>query len=165
MVDMSAITGLAASLTAAVNITKAMKDFHDANLIQTQVYQLTGEIMNAQQAALAAMMAQNELINRVRELEAEKAKLQAWETEKQRYRFKDFGGHTFAWELKPEAATADNPVHLICPTCFEQRRKSPLQFQYKAYGQDKYHCYPCDVTFDLGIRQPHTPRSSGSSIL
>ena len=53
MVDMSAIAGLAQALTAAVNITKAMKDFHDANLIQTQVYQLTSEIMSAQQAALA----------------------------------------------------------------------------------------------------------------
>jgi hypothetical protein len=60
MVDMGAISGLATSLTAAVNITKAMKDFHDANLIQTQVYQLTNEIMSAQQAALAAMAAQNE---------------------------------------------------------------------------------------------------------
>jgi hypothetical protein len=41
MVDMAAIAGFAASIRAAVEITKAMKDVHDANALQTKTFELT----------------------------------------------------------------------------------------------------------------------------
>jgi len=47
MVDLTAITGMATSIRAAIEITKAMKDVHDANLIQTKTFELTREIMAA----------------------------------------------------------------------------------------------------------------------
>src|SRR5262249_57834528 len=159
MVDMSAIAGLAQALTAAVNITKAMKDFHDANLIQTQVYQLTGEIMSAQQAALAALQAQNDLINRVRELEDEKAELEAWNAQKERYQLKDYGGGTFAYELKQESAQGE-PIHRICPKCYGEGHAALLQFPTRdAFLRDVYRC--ARVVFSLGPRQrwgTKTPR-------
>jgi hypothetical protein len=43
MVDMTAIMGLTTSLRAIVDITKAMKDVHDANLIQSKIFELTRE--------------------------------------------------------------------------------------------------------------------------
>jgi hypothetical protein len=164
MVDMGAITGMAASLRAAAEITTAMIGLRDAAKLQGKVIELQQVILAAQSSGLAAQSDQFALMEQVRELEAEKAKLQAWETEKQRYALKDFGGHTFAWELKPEAANGE-PIHLLCPTCFEQGRKSILQFEFRAYGQNKYMCVPCETTFTLGVRQPHTSHSSGSSIL
>jgi hypothetical protein len=91
MVDMAAITGLATSIRAAVEITRAMKDIHDANLIQTKTFELTREILAAQSYAMEAVAAQSALLNRVRELEEEKAKLEAWNTEKQRYKLTELG--------------------------------------------------------------------------
>src|SRR5262249_59437586 len=107
--------------------TKAMKDFHDANLIQTQVYQLTSEIMSAQQAALAALQAQNDLVNRVRELEDEKAKLEGWNAQKERYQLKDYGGSTVAYELKQKSAQSE-PIPRTCPKSLGEGPAAILQF-------------------------------------
>jgi hypothetical protein len=91
MVDMAAVAGLMTSLRSIVEITKAMKDVSDANMIQTKVFELTREIMAAQACALEAQTAQSELLNRVRDLETEITKLEAWNAEKQRYKLTDLG--------------------------------------------------------------------------
>jgi P2-related tail formation protein len=87
MVDLAAIAGLVTSVRSAVEITKAMKDVNDANIIQTKVFELTREILATQGYALEAQAAQSELLRRVRELEEEKTKLEAWTAEKGRYDF------------------------------------------------------------------------------
>gem|GEM_PF-5315355 len=48
-----------------------------------------------------------------------------------RYRLNDFGGGTFARELKDDEVTEDEPKHLACPHCLEMKRKSILQCQGK----------------------------------
>ena len=70
MVDMAAVVGFAQSIRAALDITKAMKDVNDANVIQTKTFELTREIMAAQSYAMEAVAAQSALIDRIRELEA-----------------------------------------------------------------------------------------------
>ena len=77
MVDLSALAGFASSMNAVVNITKAMKDVHDANVIQTKVFELTREIMSAQTCAMAAQAEQAALLQRVRDLEEEKGTRQS----------------------------------------------------------------------------------------
>jgi hypothetical protein len=44
MVDMSAIVSVVASLNSVVQIAKAMEDVHNANVVQTKVFELTSEI-------------------------------------------------------------------------------------------------------------------------
>ena len=77
-----------------------------------------------------------------------------WETEKQRYKLKDFGENTFAYELKPEAAN-DEPEHLICPQCYQTGRKSILQFEgrHDLSKLAMYRCYSCRTQLHLGIRR------------
>jgi hypothetical protein len=101
VVDMSAITGLATSIRAVVEITKAMKDVHDANVLQTKTFELTREILSAQIYAMEAVAAQSALLDRVRHLEEEKAKLEAWEAEKQRYELANPERGFYAYILKP----------------------------------------------------------------
>jgi hypothetical protein len=66
------------------------------------------------------------LIQRVGELEKEVARLEAWETEKQRYKLVDLGDGAFAYALK-EGMSAGEPDHKICATCYAERRRSVLQ--------------------------------------
>lgn len=96
MVDMSAIASMATSLRAAVEITKAMKDVRDANLLQTKVFELTREILSAQASALEANVAQSSLLECIRNLEAEIAKLETWSREKERYQLAEVGIGVFA---------------------------------------------------------------------
>jgi hypothetical protein len=89
------------------------------------------------------------------------ARFEKWETEEQRYQLKDFGGNTFAYELKPEAAQGE-PPHIICPNCYQKRQKSILQGRGKdALQRDMYHCPSCENEFNLGTRVP-PPRQRGT---
>ena len=75
----------------------------------------------------------------------------------QRYQLKDYGGNTFAWELKADAANSE-PIHRLCPACFSKRRKSILQFDlHTGASQDRYDCPACKAEFDFGIRRDRSP--------
>ena len=71
MVDMTAITAVAASLNAAKEITKAMIGLRDAALIQGKVIELNSTILDAQSSAFAANDERSALIEQVRDLEKE----------------------------------------------------------------------------------------------
>ena len=89
MVDMSMITGGLASLKAAKDIAEGLVSLRDTAKFQGAVVELQGKI-------LAAHADQFSLLERVRELEAKMAQLEAWEAEKKRYNLTDYGGGTFA---------------------------------------------------------------------
>jgi hypothetical protein len=126
MVDLSALAGLVSSMNAAVNITKAMKDVHDANIIQTKVFELTREIMSAQACAMQAQLAEATLLNRVRELEAEKSKLETWNTEKQRYELREVSTGVFAYVMKP-GMVQGQPSHMLYANCYDSGSRATLQ--------------------------------------
>jgi hypothetical protein len=143
MVDIAAITGLATSIRAAVEITKAMKDIHDANMIQTKTFELTREILAAQSYAMEAVATQSALLNRVRELEEEKAKLEAWNTEKTRYQLAEVGHGLTAYALK-EGMENREPLHHLCATCYNEGHKSILQTETRDPGRcEVMSCHRC----------------------
>jgi hypothetical protein len=114
MVEMSMITSGLASLKAAKDIAEGLVNLRDTAKFQGAVVELQGKI-------LAAHADQFALLERVRELETKVAEFEAWETEKKRYKLTDYGGGTFAYELKPEAAEGE-PLHRVCPSCCYQKR-------------------------------------------
>jgi hypothetical protein len=142
------------ALKTAFNMAQGLQDIHDAVARDRAVIELQKEI-------LAAQAAQSALIEQVRDLEKKVAGFETWDTEKKRYRLTDFGGNTFAYALKPEAAEGE-PPHRICPACYEKRQKSILQFDFRtAAGQDKYICPACKTAYEFGVRQQRTMRSPG----
>lgn len=161
MVDISAISGLMNSMNAVVNITKAMKDVHDANIIQTKVFELTREIMSAQACAIQAQMAQTELLERVRQLEEEKSKLEAWNAEKQRYELREVSTGVFAFTLKL-GMEQGQPSHMLCANCYDQGHASRLQAtQELRMGRMVHVCHRCKADYEMGAPVPPTPVESG----
>jgi hypothetical protein len=143
------IAGLGAIKTA-FDLAKGLKDIDDATRRNAAVIEL-------QEKILAAQAAQSALVEQVGELEKQVAGFEAWEAQKQRYQLKDFGGGTFAYELKAEE-TRGEPLHRICPSCYEKGRRSILQFgAQNGFSQDRYLCPACDNSFDFGFRRPPTP--------
>lgn len=148
MVDMTAIGVVATSLNTIVNITKAMKDVQDATLVQGKVFELQRAIINAQQSVFAANEERTALIERVRELEADIARLEAWETEKQRYELKALSTGSFAYALKADAHDSE-PPHYICQACYESCKKRILQIKPSGVAgkrlgiPDMYVCPEC----------------------
>jgi hypothetical protein len=143
------LAGLGA-LKTAFDLAKGLKDINDAATRNAAVIDL-------QERILAAQQAQSELVSHLQDLEKEVTAFEAWNVEKGRYQLKDFGGNTFAYELKPENAHGD-PPHRICPNCYEKRQRAILQFKFvNSNKQDHYQCSGCGSEFDFGYRHPSQP--------
>jgi hypothetical protein len=104
---------------AAFDIARGLKDINDATIRNSAIIELQDKILTAQAA-------QSELVDRVRELEDEVARLKNWEADKDNYRLVEVGPGAFAYVIKSEAQ-GSNPEYLICSTCFENGKRSVLQ--------------------------------------
>jgi hypothetical protein len=144
VVDVSAIAGLMSSLKAATDISKAMIDLRDGAMIQRKVIELQGVILAAQQSALSAQTDQFTMLERVRELEKEIARLRAWDAEKANYELKEISRGAFAYVLKPDAG-AGEPPHWLCTSCYQKSHKAVLQYDGRTDKNDEsiYKCPDC----------------------
>ena len=143
MPDMTAIAAALSSLKAAKDIAEAMIGLRDAAAFQGKLLEFQSKLIDANNAAFAAQDERSTMLERIRELEKEVAELKAWETEKQRYELKDVGHGVFAYMNKP-AVRGEEPPHWLCPTCFENGKKSHLQFSTQISGGGSvYRCAGC----------------------
>jgi hypothetical protein len=126
MVDMAAIAGAATALRSAYELSKAALGVRDEAMIRAKVIEMQAEISSALASAITAQTDQFAALDRVRELEKEVTELKAWDVEKSRYELKEVGPGAFARAVKPDARGSD-PMHYICPTCYERGKKTPLQ--------------------------------------
>ncbi|MFN7191784.1 MAG: hypothetical protein ACK5U4_10160 [Rhodospirillales bacterium] len=127
-----------AALKNAFDIAKAIKGMSDAATINAAVIDLQGQI-------LAAQADQFTLLEQKRALEEKVTKLETWNTEKQRYELKAIrdGAPVFAYALK-EATAAGEPLHFICPDCYQRAVKSILNEVIRAPGMCRVQiCQTC----------------------
>jgi len=143
MPDMGALAAALTSLKAAKDIAEAMVSLRDAAAFQEKRLEFQSKILDAQDAAFRANDERAALVEEVRALKAKITEMEAWEAEKERYELKPFGQRgTFAYALKPQAQ-AGEPPHWICPTCYEQRKKSILQFHGHYTVYNAHECPQC----------------------
>jgi hypothetical protein len=131
------IAGLGLFKTA-FDMAKGLKDISDATIRNAAVIELQEMILSAQQS-------QSTLIERVRELEKEMARMKNWETEKQRYDLKHISPSTqvLAYALKADMAGSE-PPHWICATCYEGGKKNILQPETRHPGRTYVMvCHSC----------------------
>jgi Zn finger protein HypA/HybF involved in hydrogenase expression len=107
------------ALQTALNLVKGMKNLDTAVAINSAVIELQENILSAQSAQAA-------LIERISTLEKEVAGFERWDAEKERYELKEIFPGSFARAIK-ENARGSEPAHLICTTCYEDRKKRVLQ--------------------------------------
>ena len=84
--------------------------------------------LEARVTTLEARLQADPLRERVHELEQQLMKAEDWAAEKERYTLHAVDSGAFAYVLKPGVETAD-PPHWLCQQCFQQQRKSILQFE------------------------------------
>lgn len=139
------ITAGITSVRAAMDIAKAMLQLRDLKLVAAKADELRlalsdvlGKLIDAQQAQMAQL-------EEIQALKAEAAKFGNWEAEKERYELKQIGDGAVARMLKP-SARGEEPPHWLCPTCFENRKKSYFQFSTRMHGSrgSVFRCKSCD---------------------
>ncbi|CAH0338934.1 hypothetical protein [Rhizobium sp. CECT 9324] len=152
MIDIALWSGVASGLKTAVDIGKTIKEINDLTVIRSKVIEMQDIILGAQSSAMAVQTQLFELIQENSELKAKVAAVDDWKATAARYQLKDYGEGTYAYELKEDAANGE-PPHKLCPVCFENDKRSLLQFQGKTVSkQHMYKCHSCGGDFYLGTR-------------
>ena len=129
MVDLSVIAGGVQGLEAAGNMAQAMVDIRDGEKMRQTVISLQQVILDAQSSAIRA---KTELVNMQQELNQTLIRLadyENWDKDAGRYKLADHGSSSYSYSLIPELSNGE-PHHLLCANCFQQRKKSILQFEY-----------------------------------
>lgn len=139
--DIGSIQAAIGGLQAAGDIAKSMIGLHDATVLKTKTIELQSAILAAQSSALSAQSEQFALVDRIRELEEEIRRMEAWDAEKQRYELTDIGNGQFTYSLK-EGMQPPEPPHSICANCYNQGQKSILQGSSKM-GRKSLICNRC----------------------
>jgi hypothetical protein len=151
--DFGQAAAVITSLKTVGEIATAMKDVKDATVFQTKAFELTREIMSAQQAAMSSMMAQQAMISEIADLKKQLADLEAWSKEKERYALVDHGCGTYTRSLKLNLANGE-PPHRLCPQCFENGTKGILQSHgIYGLGREKVECLKCGKEQWLGCEK------------
>ena len=136
-------------LKAAGETAQKLVEVRDAIKTGDMARELLAHILEAQQATLSAQAREAALTEEIGGLKARLIEFETWETEKQRYELAEYRPGTFAYAIK-EATRGAEPVHRICPNCYERRVKSILQHVLRSRaGYEKVHCPACSNDFKL----------------
>jgi superfamily II helicase len=153
MVGISEITGLMSSLKAAKDIAETMIGLRDTAAFQAKAIEFQAKILDSMSRAITAQEERAALLEKVRDLETQIARFEAWETEKERYELKDAGNGTLAYALKSALGNAESS-HWACPHCYQDRKISILQPETRSVGRTEHLvCNRCSTDLLIqGIR-------------
>lgn len=150
MVDLALVSGIATTLKTAMDIAKTTKEISDMSTVKGKVIEMQDLILTAQSSAMAAQTQLYEILQENAELKRKVSAVDDWKSAASRYVLKDYGGGTFAYELRVDASNGE-PQHKLCPACFEAGKRSVLQHQgTTASHQELFKCMPCDHEYRLG---------------
>jgi hypothetical protein len=147
MPDLIAISQGLGALKAATEIIKTIVGLRDSAKILENTVELNTKILSAQQALADAQTEQTTLVQTIRQLEEEIARLKTWnDSEKQKYELKAIGGGSHAYALK-ESARGTEPEHWVCTQCYDDGKRSILQRMGLPHsGLSQYKCNRCQLT-------------------
>jgi hypothetical protein len=138
MPDMGAIAAALTSFQTAKNIAQAMIGLRDTTAFQSKLIEFQSAILDAQNSVFAANDERAALIEKISELEKQMAIFMEWNTQKQRYKMYSLAqfGASIAYILKPDA-TESEPFHCICAICYDNGKRSILQFAHGVLGSSE----------------------------
>jgi len=136
-------------------ITSALKTVKDIETKEA-IAGIQDSLLDVQSKLLAAQSQYEALAEVKRQLEHKIVQYEKWDTDAARYALKEIAGGMFVYVLKPDHA-AGEPIHWLCPNCFQKREKSILIKP----GVDwlNYKCHRC--AFEVIPTAPNYPSNAG----
>ena len=127
------------SLKTAKDVVKALISLKVTGEVQAKLTEIGDHLMSAQAAALDAQAEQQTMSLRIRELEKQLIEFENWEAEKERYHLKEVTPGRFVYAIKEPVETGE-PLHSICPNCYERRIRSIMQLHASGAWMECHRC-------------------------
>lgn len=147
---LSAITAALNGLKEATGLLQTVQQFKNEAQIEQKTQELRATITSIQQNLIDIQISHTAALQRINELETQLMQTSQWETEKQRYHLHQLASGSFVYRVK-ESMQNGEPIHDICPQCYEVGIKSILQFAGFEGAYHKHICSKCQ-TIVLGER-------------
>lgn len=125
--DIASIGTAVSSLRAAGDIAKGLISLKTMAEVQAKAIELNEKIIDAQHRIFEANATQTALIDRIRELEGQVAKMKDWDAQKERYQLKTPHPGIAVYALK-KAMSNGETAHYLCANCFQNGKRSFLQY-------------------------------------
>ena len=148
MVDFGDIPTLIAALKGVVGLSKELKAFPLEEAASKKAAEVDAQIFAVYESALASQYLQSKMNKRNQELEEEVTRLKNWDVQKEDYELKALGNSAFVYSLKEHARSAE-PVHWLCPPCYENSKKSILQRGAIFRGDYPWRCPVCKAEIQV----------------
>jgi hypothetical protein len=155
--DMALIQGAISGLKLAGDITKSLIEIKSMSEIQAKVIELQSVILSAQGSALSAHADQAAMVEEIRTLKEEIARVKAWESQKQRYKLNPIGEDCAVAYLLKESMSNSEPPHWICTKCYEDGKRMILQPTISPQGFAHLVCPSCKLDIPVHKRRAALP--------
>ena len=130
--------------------------------VQGKVIELQSAILSAQSSALSANADQAAMIDTIRELKEEIARVKAWEAQKQRYQLQPIWDNTaLVYALKEPMSGGEAP-HWICTKCYEDGTRMILQPRRSKDNFGVLACPTCKAELHSRYRDSGSPAYAGA---
>ncbi|WP_415034899.1 hypothetical protein [Azonexus sp.] len=140
MID--SIAGAFGAIKGAAEITQGLLSLKTDAAVATKATELTGIIFDVQQKLIAIQSDYAAVVARERDLEAKIMQLENWAHEQERYQLHELAPGTLTYRIKP-AMQGTEPMHDLCPRCYQNGIKSILQNNGIEKGHHILLCPQC----------------------
>ncbi len=136
------------AIKTAFDMAQGLQKIYDTVARDRAVIELQKEILAAQSTQAALVEAVGALKGRVAELEA-------WDTDKKRYKLTEVGHGMTTYTLK-EGMENGELAHHLCANCYQEGHKSIMQTETRTPGRcEVMVCHRCGSDLYIhGVRQP-----------
>ena len=158
--DMTLIQGTISGLKLAGDIAQGFLKLNTLTEVQGKVIELQSAILSAQSSALSANADQAAMIDEIRLLKEEIARVKAWETQKQRYQLEAIWDRAALVYALKKSVSGSEPPHWICTKCYEDGLRMILQPRKGKDGFGVLACPTCKSELHSRYRDAGQPSYS-----
>ena len=141
--DLTLIQGTISGLKLAGDIAKGFMELKSMADVQGKVIELQSAILSAQSSALSANADQAAMVDEIRRLKEDIARVKAWEAQKQRYQLQPIWDRAAVVYALKESVSQGEPPHWICTKCYEDGLRMMLQPRVGKEGKGVLACPSC----------------------
>jgi hypothetical protein len=152
------ITAAISSVKTATTIVKGLINLSKDVAVKQKAAELLGVILSLQNGLSSLRSDYDQLLESKRGVEKQLKEFYNWSETESRYKLEEVHTSIFVYSPK-ESKKRKQPIHWLCTNCWEDRKKSILQCDYKHSKGASYTCPRCKTPIKMRFESSDNHRS------